>query len=155
MITSTSATTSSDNQTDGSQLLTGSSSLGKDDFLKLLVTELQHQDPTSPMDDSQFMAQMAQFSTLEQITNVATSITQLGTSEKVSQGVALIGHSIAYTKDDGSTGTGNVTGVSIVGGEIRVEMGNDSTTPDSITSIGPAVNTGGGSTSSDGSSSGA
>ena len=155
MITSTSSTTSSVTETDGSQLLTGSSSLGKDDFLKLLVTELQHQDPTSPMDDSQFMAQMAQFSTLEQITNVATSITELEASEKVSQGVALIGHSIAYTKDDGSTGTGNVTGVSIVGGEIRVEMGDEYTTPDSITSIGPAVDTGNGGSNSSGSSSGA
>ena len=47
--------------------------LGKDDFLKLLVTQLQHQDPMNPMDDKDFMGQMAQFSSLEQITNMVSA----------------------------------------------------------------------------------
>ena len=44
--------------------------LGKDDFLKLLMTQLQNQDPSSPMDNTQFIAQMATFSTLEQMVNI-------------------------------------------------------------------------------------
>lgn len=53
----------------------GSSALGKDDFLKLLITQLQNQDPSNPMQDKEFIAQMAQFSTLEQMTNM-TSVMQ-------------------------------------------------------------------------------
>jgi flagellar basal-body rod modification protein FlgD len=52
-------------------------SLGKDAFLKLLVTQLQHQDPTKPQDDAQFIAQLAQFSSLEQLTEIAKGVETL------------------------------------------------------------------------------
>ncbi|MCL2264811.1 MAG: flagellar hook assembly protein FlgD [Treponema sp.] len=52
-------------------------SLGKDDFLKILITQLSYQDPTAPMDDKQFIAQMAQFSTLEQMTGMAKDFSLL------------------------------------------------------------------------------
>ncbi|MCL2720632.1 MAG: flagellar hook assembly protein FlgD [Treponema sp.] len=52
-------------------------SLGKDDFLKILITQLSYQDPTAPMDDKQFIAQMAQFSTLEQMTSMASDFSKL------------------------------------------------------------------------------
>jgi len=48
--------------------------LGRDAFLQLLVTQLEHQDPTQPMDDSQFLAQLAQFSSLEQLQSVNTKL---------------------------------------------------------------------------------
>lgn len=51
-----------------------SSALDKDDFLQLLVTQLQHQDPLNPLDDKEFIAQLAQFSSLEQMNNVASGI---------------------------------------------------------------------------------
>lgn len=64
---------------------TGNSNLGKDEFLKILMTQLQNQDPTSPMDDKEFIAQMAQFSSLEQISNMATSLDNLTSMTQQSQ----------------------------------------------------------------------
>lgn len=55
--------------------------LGKDDFLKLLITQFSRQDPTNPVKDQEFLAQMAQFSSLEQMQNIARSLEQLHTNQ--------------------------------------------------------------------------
>jgi flagellar basal-body rod modification protein FlgD len=83
--------------------------MGKDDFLKLLVGQLQHQDPMQPADDSQFIGQMAQFSQLEQETNTAKSTDQLVRASTL----AMIGRTVTYTDDAEATQTGVVQGVDI------------------------------------------
>ena len=77
--------------------------LGKDDFLKLLVSQLQHQDPMNPVDDKDFMGQMAQFTSVEQLTNMATAIDRMSTASQSTQSIALIGKTVSWKKEDGST----------------------------------------------------
>ncbi|WP_082053547.1 flagellar hook assembly protein FlgD [Gordoniibacillus kamchatkensis] len=77
---------------------TGNSSLGKDDFLKILITQLQNQDPMQPMEDKDFIAQMAQFSSLEQMTNVATGLSKL--PQMLGYASSLIGKTISWLSTD-------------------------------------------------------
>ena len=67
----------------GTETTTKNDALGKEAFLKLLVTQLQNQDPLNPLDDKEFIAQLAQFSSLEQMTNISNGITAL--TEKTTQ----------------------------------------------------------------------
>lgn len=64
---------------------TGEGTLGKDDFMKLLIAQLQNQDPTAPMKDNEFIAQMAQFSALEQTMNLAKSFDKFAAAQNESQ----------------------------------------------------------------------
>jgi flagellar basal-body rod modification protein FlgD len=75
--------------------------LGKDDFLKLLITQLTHQDPTQPMEDREFIAQMAQFSALEQMTNMNESFTSLSNMLASNQAMGLLGKTVEIV--DGET----------------------------------------------------
>jgi len=70
--------------------------LGQDAFLKLLVTEMRSQDPTHTMDDKEFIAQLAQFSSLEQTNSMATGLKNLATSNASAQAVGLIGKTIDF-----------------------------------------------------------
>src|SRR5690606_17864499 len=63
------------------EVKTGNDVLGKDDFLKLLMVQLQNQDPMNPMQDKEFIAQMATFSSLEQMTNMNQAIEKLVQAE--------------------------------------------------------------------------
>jgi flagellar basal-body rod modification protein FlgD len=126
------AATSSTTQAQGASA--PGSILGKDDFLKLLVAQLKHQDPLNPMEDKDFMGQMAQFSSLEQLTNLSQAIGRLGFSSQVAQSVALIGRTVDYVVGS-ELRSGAVDSVAIVEGEIRVHVGGDEIAPADIRSV--------------------
>lgn len=97
-------------------------SLGKDDFLKLLITQLSNQDPTSPMDNTQFIAQMAQFSSLEQMTNMNQEFGKLNNMPVSSQAVGTIGKTVDVDVGGVKT-TGTVDAVTY-GNNPQVRIGN-------------------------------
>ncbi len=91
---------------------TNKSVLGKEDFLKMLIAQLKNQDPLNPVDGKDFAAQLAQFSSLEQLQNMSTQLGSLGTSISSmsnSQLVNLIGNEVSAngntTQVSGSTNT--------------------------------------------------
>ncbi|KUK13551.1 MAG: flagellar hook assembly protein FlgD [Synergistetes bacterium] len=96
----------------GSTSSSGNSELDKDAFLKILITQLRYQDPLSPMDDKEFVAQMAQFSTLEQVTNMSKNLENFLVNFSWSQLVNLIGKTVKFTDSEtGESVQGKVTGI--------------------------------------------
>ncbi len=90
--------------------------LDKDGFLKLLTAQLRQQDPMSAAQDpSQSVAQMTQFSMLEQITNLARSTEESLASTRMDRAVGLLGRTVSYLRD-GATQTGVVERVDLVEG---------------------------------------
>nr|WP_267915058.1 flagellar hook assembly protein FlgD [Borreliella garinii] len=85
--------------------------LGKDDFLKLLITQLRYQDPTNPMKDKEFISQMAQFSALEQMTNMSKSFERLSSSLGIRRDLDLLGKVIKFQHGDGEVVKGRVTNI--------------------------------------------
>ncbi len=80
--------------------------LGKDDFLRILVTQLSHQDPTQPMEDREFISQMAQFSSLEQITNMSEGMSRVAGLLASSKALDLLGQTVVLGE-----GADTVTGI--------------------------------------------
>jgi flagellar basal-body rod modification protein FlgD len=87
--------------------------MGKDDFLKLLVGQLQHQDPLDPSSDTEFIGQMAQFSQLEQESNTAQSTADMAEQLGRTGALGLIGRSVTYADADGNPHSGTVTQVDV------------------------------------------
>ena len=80
--------------------------LGKDDFLRILLTQLAHQDPTAPMQDKEFIAQMAQFSSLEQMTNLASDFSRMARMLQTTEAASALGRTVEINLEHG-----NVQGV--------------------------------------------
>ena len=89
----------------------GSTSLDQNDFIKLFLTQLNFQDPMEPVDNREFLAQIAQFSSLEQARQTGEKIDDLVTLNSTSQSVSLLGKYVEIGGDVGSSGSGIVSAV--------------------------------------------
>jgi flagellar basal-body rod modification protein FlgD len=103
--TGTTPQNNSTNSTSGT-----SSLLNKDQFLQLMMAELQNQNPMSPnsSDPTQYVTELAQFTALEQQTNTAQSTAQSAQANQATQALALLGHTVSYIDPSGNSGTGVV-----------------------------------------------
>jgi len=123
----------------GAAKATPPKTVSKDEFLQLFVTQLRNQDPLSPMDGAGFTAQLAQFSSLEQLTNISDGLKSLLLFQNSLQNTLtpnLIGKQVGYQGKD-STGadavlSGTVTGIAfdadrtwlVVDGATRIQPGD-------------------------------
>jgi len=97
--------------TSGTSSSSTNSGINEQDFIKLFVSELQFQDPTQPLDNSQFLTQLAQFVSIEQQSQEISGIGNLVTLGVQTQPLGLLSHSVQVSNADGSTTAGKVTGV--------------------------------------------
>ena len=89
--------------------------MGMEDFLKILLTQLTFQDPLKPMDNQEFMAQMAQFTSLEQTQQLNEKMSTLISNQAALQSVGLLGRTVDIAIDAGPAVTGHVTALSLTG----------------------------------------
>jgi flagellar basal-body rod modification protein FlgD len=93
--------------------------LGKDDFLKLLITQLRHQDPLQPVDDKEFIAQLAQFSALEQMRNVADA-------SQISYGIGMLGKMVTAVDKDNLAVRGVAVSIRVNEGKAFLKLAHES-----------------------------
>jgi flagellar basal-body rod modification protein FlgD len=98
-IPATSATSSTQNTSSNSNSA-DSATLNYDDFLQLMVAQLQNQDPLNPTDSTEYMSQIAQFSSVEQGINTNSKLDQLLVNSSISQASTMVGHTLVSA--DGS-----------------------------------------------------
>jgi flagellar basal-body rod modification protein FlgD len=109
-ISTTSGTTSPTSSSSTSSSSTATPTLGYNDFLQLLLAQMQNQDPLNPTDSTQYVSQLASFSNVEQGINMNSKLDQLLVDSNISQASTMVG--LTITSADGAT-TGLVKSVRI------------------------------------------
>ena len=122
--TSTTATSSS-----------SGSSLDQEAFLQLLVAQLRNQDPSSPMDSSQLMAQTTQLATMERLVEISDTSRESFALQMRVAGAALVGQTVSWTDADGEVRTGVVDAVSYAGAVPTVTVGDEEIPLDQVATV--------------------
>lgn len=112
--------------------------LGQDDFLKLLTVQLAKQDPMKPMEDTAFMAQMAQFSALEQSSQMSKDMAGLRTDFAQQYATSMIGREVTLSTTKGDI-SGTVDAVTSMDGESRVSVGGSLYNLSQVVRVAPAL----------------
>ena len=109
--------------------------LGQNEFLKLLVTQMRNQDPMQPVSDTEFIAQMAQFSSLEQTKTMSADITKLRQGNDFLQATNLLGKEVRLSLGDMAFTKGIVTDLNVKDGEAGIIVGDKTYTLDQVNSV--------------------
>ena len=104
-------------------------------FLKLLVTQLQNQDPSSPMDSTQMISQTSQLASMQQLTSLNSATTNSYNLQMRSAAANVLGKTVSWTGADGAAHTGLATAVSFSGSTPSVTVGSDTVALTDLTGI--------------------
>ena len=145
-----SVTNSSGTATDttGPTSATAQSTLTTQDFLQLLSTQLQNQDPLKPMDDSQYLAQMAQFTSLQQVSTLSNTISLMRSDQQNLAATNYLGRVVTMSNGNSATVTGTVTDVNTSGSSPTLQVNGTYYPLGSLLSVSSATTAPAASTSS-------
>lgn len=101
---------------------TRNAGLSMDDLLKLLMTELSYQDPLKPVDNKDFLTQMAQFTSLDTTRQLNDNITQLLSTQSLNQSVGLLGKTVDAQTNSNGVVSGQVTALQLVSGTPEITI---------------------------------
>lgn len=112
-----------------------SASVSQNQFLQLMVKQLQSQDPLSPTDNGQMLAQLAQFSTLSGMEQLNASFKDMLSLQELTQGSNLIGKQISYTNSKGDISSGPVASVGMANGQLALQVNGDQVPLSSVVGV--------------------
>ena len=113
--------------------------LTQDDFLKLVVAQMTSQDPLNPRKDTEFIAQMAQFSLLEQSKSMQSELAQMRTDQLFLQANAMLGRVVELQDAQGAPTRGTVSAIHVVEGMPKIVVGGQSYDLSEVVAVEPAL----------------
>jgi flagellar basal-body rod modification protein FlgD len=116
---------------------TAKQTMSQQDFLKLLTMQLKNQDPMKPMDDNSFVTTMAQFTGLEQSSQMITSLKGMGDANKMIAASSMIGREVTVRDNTGAETTGIVDAVESSAKGLQLRMGTELFSFDAVTRVAP------------------
>ena len=124
----------------GSQLKGKNAQLKTEDFIKMMITQLQNQDPMEPAKNDQLLAQMSQIGQLQSATSLQESLKGLVTQNQIGAAAGLIGKTVQGLDDNDDPVTGTVTSVRVEKDSVSLELDNGTKLPLArVTTISPAT----------------
>ncbi len=100
----------------------GLDGMGGDEFMMILLAQLRHQNPLEPMKDNDWMAQVTQLNSLQELKKIETAIQDMVQSNQLTNAAVLVGKTVQVRNEDGEIVKGKVTGVSLVNGRVMLLM---------------------------------
>ena len=119
---------------------TGPKTLGQEDFLKLIAVQMKSQDPLNPMKDTEFISQMANFTSLEQMKNLTSSFQAFVSQQRAIDAQSYLGKTVTLLAGESGAVSGPVSGITFEEGMPRIVVNGTPYDPAFITSIQASAN---------------